>query len=153
MIIIDASVLHHWSKNSPATMVEEVGGWGGVCEAYRPLISNDLGSQGPRVPALWLCGPKHTAGSVKSGAPRGRTAFALWIKYHCNTHVDIARHHNTKERLCRSPSNREERSRTCKVSGTGFPVGATSSFWIKNIKSSKTTTGLYLNDSVQRSYL
>lgn len=150
MIIIDASVLHHWSKNSPATMVEEVGVGGGCVKLTDPLY---LMIWGPRVPALWLCGPKHTAGSVKSGAPRGRTAFALWIKYHCNTHVDIARHHNTKERLCRSPSNREERARTCKVSGTGFPVGATSSFWIKKIKSSKTTNGLYLNDSVKRSYL
>lgn len=160
MIITDASVVRHWSKNT-AKMVEAVGG-GGVCEAesHRPLI------WGPRVPALWLCGPKHTAGSVKSGAPLGRTAFALWIKYHCNTHIDITRHQNTKERLCRSLSNREERPRTRKVSRvkrsgptrTDSPwtqhfSDQVSQFKKKQNKTAKPTNVLHLNDSVQSSYL
>lgn len=82
MLIIDASVCqleaHDWAKT---VLQKEGGGLGRVheTESHRSLISNDLGSQGPR---LYNCVvlSRHSRLSEKHPPSGTETTFILWIK-------------------------------------------------------------------------
>lgn len=82
MLIIDASVgqlaAHDWAKT---VLRREKWGWGGVheVESHRPLISNDLGSQGPRLHGCVVLS-RHSRLSGKQPPSGTETTFILWIK-------------------------------------------------------------------------
>ncbi len=76
-------------------------------ESHRPLIANDLGSQGPRLHGCVVLS-RHSGLSEKQPPSGTETTFSLWIKWQHNTLVDIRSHHGTKELLCHSISNRDK---------------------------------------------
>lgn len=83
-------------------------GWSAYeVESHRPLISNDLGSRGPRLHGCVVLS-RHSRLSEKQPSSGTETTFILWIKWQHNTLVDIRSHCGTKELLYRSISNREK---------------------------------------------
>lgn len=53
--------------------------WGGLAESHRPLIANDLGSQGPRLYGCVVLS-RHSRLSEKQPPSGTETTFTLWIK-------------------------------------------------------------------------
>ena len=52
---------------------------GGLAESHRPLIANDLGSQGPRLHSCVVLS-RHSRLSEKQPPSGTETTFTLWIK-------------------------------------------------------------------------
>lgn len=100
MIIIDASVgqlaFNDWAK----TVLQR--GKRGVVregvhevESHRPLISNDFGSQAPR---LHGCVVPSIHSRLRENQPSSgtETTFTLWIRWQHNTLVDIRCHYTAQ---------------------------------------------------------
>lgn len=143
MIIIDASVVHHWSKNTPAKMVEEVGA--GMCVKRSLTDPLYLMIWGPRVPGsrLFDCVVRNTQRAQWKAA-------LLWDGQLSPSGSNVTVTHTSTSRVIRIQKSgcvvhyQTERNvhalarsavwKRSDPTRTGFPVGATfqwSSLWIK----------------------
>lgn len=142
------------------------GGGGGVCEvaSHRPLISNDLGSQGPGSLTVWS----------KNTQQAQWKAALLWDRQHSPSGSNITVTHTSTSCVIRiqksgcitqyqtetnvHPFPRSALWERANTTRTGFHQGwnillIKFQVWILHEKTSKTTNGKYLNVSVQSLYL